>query len=99
HKIFRSFTYMGSRGAAFECVSAIDIALWDIQGKVLGKPISELLCGPVRDEIALYTHPNQAKGIHWVESPAAWEQRPLASTQRGMGEAGGYLMTRISLGG
>ena len=53
HKIFRSFTYMGSRGAAVECVSAIDIALWDIQGKVLGKPIYELLGGPVRDEIAL----------------------------------------------
>ena len=57
HKIFRSFTYMGSRGAAVECVSAIDIALWDIRGKVLGKPIYELLGGPVRDEIALYTHP------------------------------------------
>ncbi len=61
HKIFRSFTYMGSRGAAVECVSAIDIALWDIRGKVLDKPVFELLGGPVREEIALYTHPNQAK--------------------------------------
>ena len=61
HKIFRSFTYMGSRGAAVECVSAIDIALWDIRGKALGLPIYELLGGPVRDEIELYTHPNQRK--------------------------------------
>src|SRR6476620_2236960 len=61
HKTFRSYTYMGSRGAAVECVSAIDIALWDIRGKVLGKPIYELLGGPVRDEIALYTHPDQRK--------------------------------------
>ena len=61
HKLFRSFTYMGSRGAAVECVSAIDIALWDIRGKSLGKPIYELLGGPVRDEIALYTHPDQRK--------------------------------------
>ncbi len=61
HKIFRSFTYMGSRGAAVECVSAIDIALWDIRGKVLDKPIYELLGGAVRDEIALYTHPDQRK--------------------------------------
>ena len=52
---------MGSRGAAVECVSAIDIALWDIRGKALGKPIYELLGGPVRDEIALYTHPDQRK--------------------------------------
>ena len=61
HKLFRGFTYMGSRGAAVECVSAIDIALWDIRGKKLGQPIYELLGGPVRDEIALYTHPDQRK--------------------------------------
>ncbi len=61
HKLYRSFTYMGSRGAAVECVSAIDIALWDIRGKALGQPIYELLGGPVRDEIALYTHPDQRK--------------------------------------
>ncbi|MBD0413126.1 mandelate racemase/muconate lactonizing enzyme family protein [Oryzicola mucosus] len=61
HKIFRNFTYMGSRGAAVECVSAIDIALWDIRGKVLGQPIYELLGGPVRNDILLYTHPDQRK--------------------------------------
>jgi galactonate dehydratase len=61
HKLFRSFTYMGSRGAAVECVSGIDIALWDIRGKALGQPIYELLGGAVRDEIALYTHPDQRK--------------------------------------
>src|SRR5262245_22480791 len=51
HQVFRSFTYMGSRGAAVECVSGIDIALWDILGKKMDKPIYELLGGPVRDEI------------------------------------------------
>lgn len=61
HKVFRGFTYMGSRGAAVECLSAIDIALWDIRGKALGKPIYDLLGGPVRDDIALYTHPDQRK--------------------------------------
>ncbi len=61
HKMFRSFTYMGSRGAACECVSAIDIALWDIRGKVLGLPVYELLGGAVRDEVSLYTHPDQSK--------------------------------------
>jgi galactonate dehydratase len=61
HKIFRSFTYMGSRGASSHAVSAIDIALWDIRGKVLGVPIYELLGGKVRDEILLYTHPDQSK--------------------------------------
>jgi galactonate dehydratase len=61
HKTFRSFTYMGSRGAGCEVTSAIDIALWDIRGKALGQPIYELLGGAVRSEISLYTHPDQSK--------------------------------------
>jgi len=55
-KIFRAFTYMGSRGATTALISGIDIALWDIRGKVLDQPIYMLLGGPVRDSISLYTH-------------------------------------------
>jgi galactonate dehydratase len=55
-KVFRAFTYMGTRGATTAVASGIDIALWDIRGKVLGLPIYELLGGPVRDTISLYTH-------------------------------------------
>ena len=61
HKTFRAFTYMGSRGATSQAVSGIDIALWDIVGKVRGLPIYEMLGGAVRDDILIYTHPDQSK--------------------------------------
>jgi galactonate dehydratase len=62
HKIFRAFTYMGSRGASANAISGIDIALWDIHGKVLGRPIHELLGGAVRESVDLYTHPSPGIG-------------------------------------
>jgi L-alanine-DL-glutamate epimerase-like enolase superfamily enzyme len=37
-------------------ISGIDIALWDIAGKVLKRPISALLTGRFRDEIQLYVN-------------------------------------------
>jgi L-alanine-DL-glutamate epimerase-like enolase superfamily enzyme len=41
-------------------ISAIDIALWDIKGKVLGLPVYKLLGGPVRDRVVCYPH-NQGR--------------------------------------
>ncbi len=63
NEVFRAFTYMGTRGATSNVVSAIDIALWDIRGKELGQPIYDLFGGPVRESIALYTHPGGRREI------------------------------------
>ncbi|WP_197680080.1 mandelate racemase/muconate lactonizing enzyme family protein [Microlunatus soli] len=61
-KVFRSFTYTGSRGAALNATSAIDIALWDLRGQTLGLPICDLLLGGrLRDGLRLYTHPDQSQ--------------------------------------
>jgi len=55
------------RGAAIAgAISAIDIALWDIKGQVLGQPIHALLGGPTRSRARLYAHvkaPTRARMI------------------------------------
>jgi len=45
--MYRATIYFGRRGVALHALSGIDIALWDIKGKALGKPVRELL-GPVQ---------------------------------------------------
>jgi galactonate dehydratase len=61
-ELFRRFTYLGSRGLVTAAISGIDIALWDLKGKALGRPVHDLLGGAVRDSVPLYTHPGGADG-------------------------------------
>lgn len=39
-------------------VSGIDIALWDLAGKLIGLPVYRLIGGPIRKEIPVYSHGN-----------------------------------------
>ncbi len=39
-------------------MTGIDMALWDIKGKVLGTPVWNLLGGKVRDRVRIYGHAN-----------------------------------------
>jgi L-alanine-DL-glutamate epimerase-like enolase superfamily enzyme len=53
-KMYRGLIYFGRRGIAIHAISGLDIALWDIKGKALGKPVCELLGIPVRDRVRAY---------------------------------------------
>jgi L-rhamnonate dehydratase len=54
HKMYRGLIYFGRRGIAVHAISGLDIALWDIKGKALGKPVFELLGTPCRDRVRAY---------------------------------------------
>jgi L-alanine-DL-glutamate epimerase-like enolase superfamily enzyme len=49
-------TLMHTYMAHVPTISGIDIALWDLAGKLLGAPVSTLLGGPFRDAIPMYSH-------------------------------------------
>ena len=53
--LFRRCLFRGGADV-MAAIGAIDMALWDIKGKSLGKPVYELLGGPTRDKVRLYTH-------------------------------------------
>ena len=60
-KLYRSHRDM--RGGPFmtHTISAIDMALWDIAGKLWGVPVYRLLGGPTRDRIRMYPSPKAEK--------------------------------------
>jgi len=53
-RMYMGSVYYGRRGVAMHAISGIDIALWDIKGKKLGKPVSALLGTPKRDRVRPY---------------------------------------------
>jgi galactonate dehydratase len=69
-RTFRLMTYLGTRGATTAMISGIDIALWDIRGQALGVPIYQLLGGPVRDTIPLYTHFRYSSSVEEMAAAA-----------------------------
>lgn len=68
-------------------LSGIEMALWDINGKALGKPVYELLGGKVRERLRTYTYiyPRPEEGGAYAPSPVYSD--PEAAALR----AGDYL--------
>ena len=48
----------GATGLAAYALSAVDLALWDLKGKLLGQPVYALLGGPAHDDLFCYATGN-----------------------------------------
>ncbi|HVY99910.1 MAG TPA: mandelate racemase/muconate lactonizing enzyme family protein [Dongiaceae bacterium] len=53
-KMYDRSVYYGRRGAALHAISGVEIALWDVVGKALNKPIHTLIGGARRDKVKAY---------------------------------------------
>jgi galactonate dehydratase len=73
-------TLMHTYMAHIPTISGIDIALWDLAGKITGQPVTVLLGGPFRDAIPMYSH---GMGLN-MNDPAScrdWAQRIKAAPE------------------
>ena len=52
--MWRSTQRFGAGGLATVAQSGIDLALWDLKGKLLEQPVYRLLGGPCRDKVDIY---------------------------------------------
>jgi L-alanine-DL-glutamate epimerase-like enolase superfamily enzyme len=58
--------------APMALISGIDIALWDLAGKILGQPVYKLLGGPFRDGCPMYSHGSYLKDMLDPASCRSW---------------------------
>jgi L-rhamnonate dehydratase len=67
-QMYRSTMPYGLGGVTAMAISGVDLALWDLMGRALNKPVYSLLGGQTKDSIPCYVtvHPDLAK--HWKDS-------------------------------
>jgi L-rhamnonate dehydratase len=68
-QMYKSTIFYGRRGLVLNAISAVDLALYDLLGKLRQEPVYALLGGKVRDELTMYAtgaRPDIAKELGFV---------------------------------
>jgi L-alanine-DL-glutamate epimerase-like enolase superfamily enzyme len=86
HNMFYGYP---QRGRQMRVLGGIDMALWDLAGRILKKPVSKLLGGNFREEIQLYSH---ATGGDYL-SKEEWRDR----AQRLLGDPRGFRAFKVDI--
>ena len=74
-------------------IGAVDMALWDIKGKMAGMPVYELLGGKVRFAIDTYAHASGSNTEEVLDSVAAYQEKGFRNIRM---QLGGYGSTHLS---
>ncbi len=76
-RIYISTAMHGRRGAFIHALGAVEMALWDLKGKVLGKPVHALLGDSPRDTVLAYAslQPNGGSFEAYRDSLVEWAGR------------------------
>ena len=90
HRMYHQTRDFGQKGAVIGAISGIDIALWDIAGKVRREPVARLLGGMFRTRVEAY-----ATGFYRLKGPG--EARRLAQEAE-THVAAGFRALKIKLG-
>jgi galactonate dehydratase len=84
--MFRQHFWHGSGIVRSTAIAGIDIALWDILGKVAGMPCSQLWGGTVRDYVRTYCHLGGGKLEDFYETAADDAARFAELAQRAVAD-------------
>jgi L-alanine-DL-glutamate epimerase-like enolase superfamily enzyme len=90
-EMFRAHTWWyGEGGIAGFAYSALDIALWDIEGKLQGKPIRDLLGGAQHDALPAYAanHVNKATVAENIDEVVGFRDQGFKGCKLGFGKRG-----------
>ena len=91
HKVYNLLRDHGQKGMPLQALSGVDIALWDLFGKVTGQPLYNLVGGRCRDRITVYGYGMMLKrDTTWLKENFATEAAEI--------EAAGFRAVKMKVG-
>ena len=61
--LYNTYRDQGQKGLAITALSGVDIALWDLKGRLWGEPVHRLRGGPLRREVKAYATGTYRRGL------------------------------------
>lgn len=92
HKVYNLLRDHGQKGMPLQSLSGVDIALWDIAGKVADLPIHKLIGGAHRKDVAVYGYGMMLRPEPTLELAARFKDE--AAAIRDMG----FAATKMKVG-
>jgi len=90
HRVYNLLRDHGQKGMPLQALSGVDIALWDLAGKIQGQPLYKLLGGAFRDRIPAYGYGMMLQRVPDLAGRFAEESRKIA--------AGGFKALKMKIG-
>ncbi|RZF64985.1 L-rhamnonate dehydratase [Sphingomonas populi] len=83
-QMYFSTQYYGRKGLVINAISGVDLALWDLLGKLRQEPVYHMLGGAVRDELQFYAtgaRPDIAKELGFIGGKMALHHGPAEGVE------------------
>lgn len=82
-KMFNGTLFYGRRGIVLNVISGIDLALWDLLGRITQQPVWQMLGGKARDELRFYAtgpRPDIAHDLGFIGGKLPLTHAPVDGT-------------------
>ena len=83
-QMYLSTLFYGRKGLVVNAISCVDLALWDLLGKLRQEPVYQMLGGAVRDELIFYAtgaRPDLAKEMGFIGGKIAMQHGPAEGAE------------------
>ncbi|MEM9268971.1 MAG: mandelate racemase/muconate lactonizing enzyme family protein [Pseudomonadota bacterium] len=92
HKVYNLLRDHGQKGMPMQALSGVDIALWDLSGKIAGLPIHDMLGGAHRSQVPVYGYGMMLRDEPVSDLSARFEDEAAAIKDTG------FVATKMKVG-